>query len=148
MAGKDPGRLDRRIDYLLGTAITLLIVLVLYPPLRLLWSRVQLPGSAYVSAVRLDDLLPGNASAFSYRGRRYLAINLDGEIHALSAECTYREAVLTWDRQRRQLVCPAHGEIYDIHGGVVSGPASRPLSRLLTRTAGGWIYARHMGDLS
>ncbi|UCF31052.1 MAG: Rieske (2Fe-2S) protein [bacterium] len=133
----------RRIDYLIGTAALLLVGTFLYPPLQILWPRVHLPIESSLMVPVSDEagLLPGSSLPFVYQGRRYLAINLNGRLYALSGVCSEGSGILHWDRSRRLLVCPSHGGTYDVHGNVVSGPSHNPLTVLNIRVAGGKIYA-------
>jgi Rieske Fe-S protein len=62
----------------------------------------------------------------------YILATEDG-FNAVSPICTHRGC--TVDVNGPRLVCPCHGSTYDRDGGVLKGPAQRPLHRYpLTRT--------------
>ena len=55
----------------------------------------------------------------------------DGGYLALSSECTHLKC--TVELQGDRIVCPCHGSTYDRAGGVLVGPAERPLARYPVR---------------
>jgi cytochrome b6-f complex iron-sulfur subunit len=46
---------------------------------------------------------------------------------ALSRVCTHLGCLVEYNRAKQQLVCPCHAGVYDLDGGVVSGPPPKPL---------------------
>lgn len=60
----------------------------------------------------------------------------DGEIIALSTTCTHRGCDVRWNTEAGHIVCPCHGSEYDLHGGNLVGPATRPLRRYAVRDQG------------
>ena len=50
-----------------------------------------------------------------------------GELRAVSARCTHLGCVVRWNGAERTWDCPCHGSRFDVDGGVVQGPAVRPL---------------------
>jgi len=87
-------------------------------------------------------LAVGAARSIAFLGHPVLVIRLDHErFVAFSATCTYmRDCKLHWDADRRQLICPCHGGVFDIHGGVVRGPASTPLSSFAVERIGDELF--------
>jgi Rieske Fe-S protein len=66
--------------------------------------------------------------------KRLLLIRVSsGEIVALDRICTHQGCDMdptrsgTWDAANLEIVCRCHRAIFNAHGGVVSGPAPRPL---------------------
>ena len=77
-------------------------------------------------------------------GEEYLVVRRDEkEFVALSATCTHsRVCLVEWDEKRRQVVCPCHRGVFDLHGNVVSGPPPEPLRRREVAVRDGKLYAR------
>lgn len=57
-----------------------------------------------------------------------------GEYIAVSAACTHEGATVGFSNG--QFVCPRHGAVFSATSGVVSGPASRPLTQYKTALSG------------
>jgi cytochrome b6-f complex iron-sulfur subunit len=67
-------------------------------------------------------------SVTSFRNRNFFLTRLEnGDFIALSARCTHLGCSLTFDKEKKQLVCPCHSSIFDIKGKVLRSPASRSL---------------------
>jgi Rieske Fe-S protein len=74
----------------------------------------------------------GNAMVVGLAGRKDKLLLLrtpEGEIVALSTTCTHRGCDVRWSREAGHIVCPCHGSEYDLHGGNLKGPATKPLRR-------------------
>jgi Rieske Fe-S protein len=61
-----------------------------------------------------------------------LLIRSQGRFLALSLVCTHLGC--TVDESREGFACPCHGSLFDRQGGLLRGPASRPLRRLRLET--------------
>jgi glycine/D-amino acid oxidase-like deaminating enzyme/nitrite reductase/ring-hydroxylating ferredoxin subunit len=48
-------------------------------------------------------------------------------LHAVSLRCTHLGCLLRWNGAERSWDCPCHGSRFDVDGGVLEGPAVRPL---------------------
>lgn len=57
-----------------------------------------------------------------YRDRR-------GDLHAVSLRCTHLGCLLHFNDAERSWDCPCHGSRFDVDGGVLQGPAKKPLVR-------------------
>jgi glycine/D-amino acid oxidase-like deaminating enzyme/nitrite reductase/ring-hydroxylating ferredoxin subunit len=53
-----------------------------------------------------------------------------GTIHALSPVCTHAACIVNWNGEEKSWDCPCHGARYDIHGHVLTGPATKNLLRI------------------
>lgn len=51
----------------------------------------------------------------------------DGELVALSMECTHWGCDVDWDKAKAHFECPCHGSLFDATGAVLEGPADEPL---------------------
>lgn len=56
----------------------------------------------------------------------------DGRVHAVSARCTHMGCDVAWNAAERTWDCPCHGSRFDTDGGVLEGPATRPLAPVET----------------
>lgn len=52
-----------------------------------------------------------------------------GELHAVSLRCTHLGCLVRFNAAERSWDCPCHGSRFDVDGGVLEGPATRPLPR-------------------
>ncbi|MFT3894706.1 MAG: ubiquinol-cytochrome c reductase iron-sulfur subunit [Anaerolineales bacterium] len=59
-----------------------------------------------------------------------LIFNKDGEIKALSLTCSHLGCTVEGEEKGEGFTCPCHGSRYDAQGGVVEGPAQKPLRQL------------------
>lgn len=59
--------------------------------------------------------------------KRIFVVHYRGKFRALSAVCTHLGCTPSWVEEKKQFRCPCHGSIFDERGGVISGPAPKPL---------------------
>ncbi|MFJ8106080.1 FAD-dependent oxidoreductase [Streptomyces sp. NPDC096132] len=80
------------------------------------------------SGPSVDDIAPGEGAVVRVSGER-CAVHRDedGKLHVLSARCTHLGCLVAFNRAERAWECPCHGSRFDVHGGVVQGPANDPL---------------------
>jgi len=112
-----------------SAAFLFCFALFVYPLVRYLAAP---PGAVrYQEAVQipLASLPDGTSQLIAYHGQPVIVINIHGSIKALSALCTYSDSLLTWDKEREELVCPSQDARFDINGNVKAGLAPRPLER-------------------
>lgn len=50
-----------------------------------------------------------------------------GELHSISAVCTHKGCIVTWNNADRTWDCPCHGSIFAADGSVIHGPARKGL---------------------
>jgi Rieske Fe-S protein len=85
-------------------------------------------GKTRSAVPRLDDIAPGEGGVLTL-GKEKVAVWKDdaGKPHAVSASCTHKGCVVTWNNAERTWDCPCHGSIFQADGRVVHGPAVEPL---------------------
>lgn len=69
----------------------------------------------------------------------WLVKNDAGEVVAFDPICTHLGCAYHWEASRKDFVCPCHNSVFGLDGTVVSGPAPRPLDRLVSKVEGGKI---------
>lgn len=66
----------------------------------------------------VEDLLPGQAGAFTVEGRRIALFNVEGTYYAIGDSCTHRGGPLSeGDAQGTKVTCPWHGADFDLKTG-------------------------------
>jgi glycine/D-amino acid oxidase-like deaminating enzyme/nitrite reductase/ring-hydroxylating ferredoxin subunit len=82
----------------------------------------------------LDSIRNDSADTVKFQ-HHSLAIykNQQGEIFSLNPTCTHLKCMVKWNQTERSWDCPCHGARYSVTGEVITGPASKPLARLLLR---------------
>ena len=71
----------------------------------------------------------GEGGVIEHEGEK-LAVWKDegGIVHAVSAKCTHKGCVVTWNNADRTWDCPCHGSMFASDGSVIHGPAVEPLT--------------------
>jgi Rieske Fe-S protein len=69
---------------------------------------------------------------------------LTPQLNVMSNHCAHLGCPVRWFRDRGEILCPCHGGIYDINGGLVAGPPAQGLYYYAfeIREHGG-IYVKH-----
>lgn len=90
------------------------------------------------------QILVNGARTKLIHGEEYLVVRPEEDTFvALSATCPHsRVCLVEWDEKRRQVVCPCHRGVFDLHGNVISGPPPEPLRRREVFVRDGQLYAR------
>ncbi|QEC74749.1 FAD-dependent oxidoreductase [Mucilaginibacter ginsenosidivorax] len=79
----------------------------------------------------LKRLQPGTGKVVEVDGKKIAAYRDEaGAIHALSPVCTHAACIVNWNGQEKSWDCPCHGARYDIHGQVLTGPATKNLMKI------------------
>jgi len=76
----------------------------------------------------LNDIDPGGGAVMNL-GQGKIAVwkDHDGVPYAVSASCTHKGCIVTWNNAERTWDCPCHGSIFSTDGRVIHGPAVEPL---------------------
>lgn len=96
------------------------------------------PTGSIVVLGPVDRFEPGSVTAFP-EGRFYLARLAQGGFLAIHRECTHLGCTVPWVPDQLRFVCPCHASAFDIHGDVVSPPATRPLDLFEVRIENGVV---------
>jgi Rieske Fe-S protein len=120
------------------------------------WVEVDLDAplaaSASFSRVVLEYETRDAWMAGRARKPAYVRLGEDGEVVALSAECTHLGCTVSWDAAHGQFKCPCHDGRFDSQGRAAGGPPSAPLKRHRAKLEDGRLYlstdARAPGDES
>lgn len=84
-----------------------------------------------LSSEGIEDLGPGEAGIVKMNGARVAAFrDEDGEVHAVSPECTHLGCVVSFNDAERSWDCPCHGSRFGLDGRVLNGPATKDLERI------------------
>jgi nitrite reductase/ring-hydroxylating ferredoxin subunit len=99
-----------------------------YDPMRKTPGKFNKGGDSQSLVHSLDDIAPGGGAVMSL-GRGKIAVwkGNDGIPHAVSASCTHKGCIVTWNNADRTWDCPCHGSIFACDGGVIHGPAVEAL---------------------
>ncbi|MGW4487366.1 FAD-dependent oxidoreductase [Amycolatopsis sp. NPDC004368] len=78
----------------------------------------------------LDQVGPGQAAVVR-TGAELVAAYRDelGTLHTVGAHCSHLGCLVAFNDAEKTWDCPCHGSRFDVDGGVVQGPAVRPLRR-------------------
>ena len=82
--------------------------------------KVAGPAGRFKVGVTTRAVLPGGAVVFVTRQDA-------AHLTALSSVCTHQGCEIGWQTRQKQFVCPCHGSRFSATGGVLRGPARRPL---------------------
>jgi menaquinol-cytochrome c reductase iron-sulfur subunit len=70
----------------------------------------------------------------------WLSRDAKGKMIAFSPSCTHLGCAYHWDVRSAEFNCPCHGSRFAKDGGVLAGPASRPLDRYRVKVIGKRIW--------
>ncbi|HYZ72067.1 MAG TPA: ubiquinol-cytochrome c reductase iron-sulfur subunit [Chthoniobacterales bacterium] len=70
----------------------------------------------------------------------WLSKTADGKLIAFSPWCTHLGCAYRWEPNRNEFSCPCHGSRFAKEGGVIAGPATRPLDRYEVKLEGKRIW--------
>ena len=128
------------LAYILGTA-------VLAPSL----TRRE---STWLTAADLSGLPDGEPHPVTLRiarqdgateavDRRVVFLVRSGDaVKALDSTCTHLGCRTRVNPEARQIECPCHGGVYDVHGQVIAGPPPRPVRELPARVDGSRVMVQ------
>ncbi|MCA1738691.1 MAG: Rieske 2Fe-2S domain-containing protein, partial [Actinobacteria bacterium] len=70
--------------------------------------------------------------------------DLTQQLNVMSNHCAHLGCPVRWFPDRKEILCPCHGGIYDINGGLIGGPPPQGLYKYAfeIREDGG-LYVKH-----
>jgi Rieske Fe-S protein len=83
------------------------------------WEKAGL-AVHFKTGITTRTVLPGGMVIFVTR-------HDTGHLSALSSICTHQGCEIGWSAGQKQFICPCHGSRFSAVGGVLHGPAHRPL---------------------
>jgi glycine/D-amino acid oxidase-like deaminating enzyme/nitrite reductase/ring-hydroxylating ferredoxin subunit len=88
-------------------------------------------GDTQSKVSRIEDIAPGEGGVI-VRGKEKIAVWKDarGRPHAVSASCTHKGCLVTWNNADHTWDCPCHGSMFQADGSVIHGPAVEPLRHI------------------
>jgi nitrite reductase/ring-hydroxylating ferredoxin subunit len=100
----------------------------IYDPVRKVPTKFNKGGDSQSFVHGLDQIEPGCGGVMNL-GRGKIAVwkGYDGTPHAVSASCTHKGCIVTWNNADQTWDCPCHGSIFSADGCVVHGPAVESL---------------------
>jgi nitrite reductase/ring-hydroxylating ferredoxin subunit len=101
----------------------------IYDPDRKVAKGFNKGGESQSIVHGLDDIAPGGGAVMNLgQGKVAVWKGDDGVPHAVSASCTHKGCIVTWNNADRTWDCPCHGSIFATNGSVIHGPAVEPLA--------------------
>lgn len=131
-----PGRLDRRAfcRRLGWGGLTALVALTVPETIRFLRPPAHRRDGGVLHLGPLGDYA-GVGVVTRWVTRHGLWIVRErGRLFALEARCTHLGCTPRWTPEEGVFRCPCHGSRFTTDGGVINGPATRPLPRFAIRT--------------
>ncbi|MGH9553073.1 MAG: FAD-dependent oxidoreductase, partial [Terriglobales bacterium] len=100
----------------------------IYDPARKIPKGFNKGGDSQSFVDSLDDIEVGSGAVMNV-GRAKVAVwkDDDGTPHAVSAACTHKGCIVTWNNADQTWDCPCHGSIFSTDGKVIHGPAVKAL---------------------
>ena len=136
--------LTAALGSLIGAAMTI-------PAAAYLLFKPKSPNkSQWVDAADLNSLHVGKPEEVVFRRSRidgwrvvnekataWVVRTDEQNVVAFAPSCTHLGCAYHWDEAAKNFICPCHTSAFSIDGKVLTGPAPRPLDRLVTRVDNG-----------
>ncbi len=134
------------LKYLLSAGVLGFAASVIYPVLSYLkppkQSEVEVTS---VSAGKLSDFPKDSGKIIRFGNKPVLVVySADGNLHALSAECTHLGCTVQFRKDLDLIWCACHNGKYDLNGRNISGPPPRPLTPFKVIVKAGEIFISKM----
>jgi menaquinol-cytochrome c reductase iron-sulfur subunit len=83
--------------------------------------------------IRFEKAIVDGWTVRAQQASAWVVIDEKRQVTAFSPACPHLGCAYGWHSDKKRFVCPCHGSSFDIHGNVITGPASRPLDRYSTK---------------
>jgi cytochrome b6-f complex iron-sulfur subunit len=83
------------------------------------------PSTTFKAGAPAD--YPPDSVTFLPKQKIFIVRAKEGYFYALSAVCTHLGCITNWKVEEGVISCPCHGSKFDKTGGLLTGPAPRPL---------------------
>jgi nitrite reductase/ring-hydroxylating ferredoxin subunit len=94
----------------------------------------------FVTVGRTDEIVDGEAKAYSVDGDEIAVARVDADLYAFSDICTHRACNLSMGGEidGTSIQCECHGSVFDMQTGeALEGPATEPLATFPVREENG-----------
>jgi Rieske Fe-S protein len=90
---------------------------------------------------KVSDVPAGSSKSFQHNDEDYILVNVEGSLRAYMNKCTHLGCSFIF--KDGLFRCPCHGSQFDpLTGGVIHGPAKKPLTSIDVFISGDKIYVR------
>jgi Rieske Fe-S protein len=133
---EQPGR-RRLLGFLVGSGVMASFVSFVYPILSFVLPPQSGEMDADTVAAKANELAPNSAKIFRMGNRPGMLVRTaDGEYRAFSAVCTHLNCTVQYRQREHDVWCACHNGVYNLQGGVVSGPPPKALEVFAVHTRG------------
>ena len=131
------------LDWIIRGGLLTTLAGMIFPALSYLWPVTRRgPALGMVEVGRVDEIPVWGSKKVVAGGGALFVVRTPKEFKAFSAICTHLGCVVSWDDQKKQIVCPCHAGIFDTDGKVIAGPPPRPLPAYSVNVADGKIFVK------
>lgn len=124
------------LQLLLALLGTTTLASLVYPLFRFL-APPKHAEKANTLTIAKREIPLGEAKDIVFNNVPAVILNRPGKgLIAVSRVCTHLGCLVQYDKEGKRLVCPCHAGVYDLEGGVLSGPPPKPLPKLPLRVEG------------
>ena len=133
---EQPGR-RRVLGFLVGSGVMASLVSFVYPILRFVLPPPSGEMDLDTVAAKANELATNSAKIFRMGNRPGILVHMaDGNYRAFSAVCTHLNCTVQYRQREHDIWCACHNGVYNLQGGVVSGPPPKPLEEFAVHTRG------------
>ncbi len=130
--GGRPEQPERRrvLGFLVGSGVMASLVSFVYPILRFVLPPQSGEMDADTAAAKANELAANSAKIFRMGNRPGILVRTaDGKYRAFSAVCSHLNCTVQYRQREHDIWCACHNGVYNLQGGVVSGPPPKALEQ-------------------